>query len=77
MAHMSAESSKEKSNIDVVTKALVALYEESGSRPTDACGFIIKKLGGRTQDEYIALESECERLNSEIAALKARLEARG
>jgi hypothetical protein len=83
MAAVSAESSKEnyrrfleKNNvIDALTKALVALYEEP-NRPDKPLDFLVKKLNGRTESEFVELEQNLERAQAEIQALKARIESR-
>ena len=84
MTHMSAETKKddfrkylEKSSvIDSLTKSLVALYEEP-VRPEKPIEFIQKKLGGRTEAEFVEMESKLEAAQAEIQALKAKLENRG
>ena len=83
MTHMSAETKKddfrkylEKSSvIDSLTKALVALYEEP-NRPEKPIEFVQKKLGGRTEAEFVELEQKLEAAHAEIQALKAKLENR-
>ena len=84
MTHMSAETKKddfrkylEKSSvIDSLTKSLVALYEEP-NRPEKPIEFVQKKLGGRTEVEFVELEQKLENAQAEIQALKAKLENRG
>lgn len=62
--------------IDSLTKALVALYEEPNPKPEKPLEFIQKKLGGRTEAEFVELEQNLERAQAEIQALKARIENR-
>ncbi len=64
----------EKTNsIDVLTKAMLALFdEEEQQRQDDPRTYILRQLGGPTQAEFDEVQQENDRLKAELADLRKR-----
>ncbi len=61
--------------VDKITRAISALHAEQQKGPCNPKHFVIKQLGGRTEEEVAQLEAAVESRKAEVSALKARLEA--
>jgi hypothetical protein len=72
---MAAKTQPEETVIENLTKTLVSLYEEP-ARPDKPIEFIQKKLGGRTEAEFVELEQKYQAALAEIQELKTKLKNR-
>ena len=65
----------EKTNtIDILTKAMLSLFdEEEQQRQDDPRNYILKQLGGPTQIEFDEAKAENERLKKETEELRKRV----